>query len=78
MIQNVKGFLWLLIKNSGTLSQKYFHSYFQLIINTQNCSVVVAKDIIFDRVFDGDIHKIGNIPYHNFMEVYHQLIDRTT
>ncbi|WP_106497134.1 hypothetical protein [Lentibacillus sp. Marseille-P4043] len=62
----------MLIKNAGTLSQKYFQSYFQLTMNSQHCNADQAKKIIFDRFFAGNTKKLGATSYQNFMNAYKQ------
>lgn len=66
----------MLIRNAGTLSQEYFHSYFQLTMNSTDCSIDQAKAIIFARIFDGDPNKLGVTPYQNFTNAYEQLKEK--
>ncbi len=63
----------MFIKNAGTLSQKYFCSYFKLTMNTQHCTVEEAKDIIFNRFFEGNVNKLGKKSFQNFKAAYDQM-----
>ena len=60
----------MLIKNAGTLSQRYFKSYFQLIINTRECTLEEAKDFVWKNLFTNDKNTLGSATYQNFMAAY--------
>lgn len=44
----------MIINNGSQLSVEYFKSYFRLVMNSQQCTVIEAKEIIFNRIFRGD------------------------
>ncbi|MRG85763.1 hypothetical protein [Salinibacillus xinjiangensis] len=61
------------LNRSGKTSKEFFVSYLKLVMNTQKCSLEVAKEITFDRIFEGQPHCFGKEVYDNFLSAYEEM-----
>lgn len=53
----------MIINNGSQLSVEYFKSYFRLVMNSQQCTVIEAKEIIFNRILEEIILHMGIIHF---------------
>jgi len=63
----------MIINNGSQLSVEYFKSYFRLVMNSQQCTVIEGKEIIFNRIFRGDHTAYGNYTFQNFEHAYKEI-----
>lgn len=63
----------MVVKNGGTLSKKYFQSYFKLIMNTQNCTLEKARELTYDEFFKGNTERFGKETFQHFLIAYEEL-----
>jgi hypothetical protein len=63
----------MIINNGSQLSVEYFKSYFRLVMNSQQCTVIDTKEIIFNRIFRGDHTAYGNYTFQNFEHAYKEI-----
>lgn len=63
----------MVINRAGVLSKEYFISYIELVMNTRDCTLQQAKDIVFKRIFNGDIGRLGESSYQAFLSAYKRL-----
>ncbi|MGP7816382.1 hypothetical protein [Niallia sp. 01092] len=65
----------MIINNSGNLSVEYFHSYFQLIMNTFEMEIEEVKYYIITQFFQGELCSRGEKTKRNFQVAYKQLVN---
>lgn len=63
----------MIINNAGSLRKEYFIAYMKLLMNAFECSIEVAKERTFAKLFQLNKDNMGEETYTQFLLAYQEL-----
>ncbi|MEA0552984.1 hypothetical protein U1P98_04570 [Lysinibacillus irui] len=61
------------VNNGGKLSKEYFSAYLSLVMNANQCSVLLAKEYMEEHFFKNNIDTFGKYTYSNFLKAVKEI-----
>ena len=61
------------VNHASILRKEWFLSYFHLIVNSRDCSLTQAKDIVIELFFHNNFYQYGKETTEQFWEAYNEL-----